>query len=200
MKPTSDAWSALQAPGVSATNPIPITAIAYADTEAFGEAVVGFHIGAALPDVCFKCASATARRTELRFRAEPGLLATLDAAAAGRAIGSRKGVLRVPHCDACHREIRAGAWKRMFARIAFMMVLVCGVVAASLIGPTAGAVTALVFFASSLVLRFWAWRHMRRSRIVIDRIDTDGFVRIVGVHPMAAEAVCGRCDPSRAAP
>jgi hypothetical protein len=83
---SKDAWSSLQAQGVSASDaPPPGASIVYTDVGAYGRQIVGFQLGLDLPDMCFKCAKSPAEtRVGLRITAQRDLVWRLAAAGGGR--------------------------------------------------------------------------------------------------------------------
>lgn len=170
-------------------SPQPMGHLCYVDADA-----VGFDVRLALPPLCLRC-GATANLVTLRraLHLEAGLMTQLAMVVQGtsrrdlRLLPGERIELSLPICEGCLAGQRATARLRWIVRTSpawwFALVLAVHAVAPTLAGPIA-------FGLLPVIAALAVWSSVRRSRdLVIERVDTDGIVRLGRVHPDAAQAI-----------
>lgn len=181
----SDVWAKAQGSRAS----LPAGLLCYVDGDA-----VGFDVRLALPPVCLRCGGTSkleTRRHVVRLEAD---LATLLAMALQ---GSQRSDLRLqpgerlelvlPVCASCLADQRRTTALRWVLRTSFAwwlaLVLVTNAISPALGGPVA-------FGLLPVIALLAVWTYIRRGReLRLERIDSDGTVRLAGVHPDAAETI-----------
>jgi len=182
----ADVWATAQGKPTAR----PAGYLCYVDGDA-----VGFDARLALPRICLRCGGVgnlQARRRVVRLESD---LATRLAMALQ---GVERSDLRVrpgdrlelvlPVCAACVAAQRLTSTLRWIVRTApawwLALVLVAAAVSSSLGGPLAVGLIPVI-----ALLALWAYVRRGRTDLVLERIDSDGTVRLRGVHPDAAEAI-----------
>ena len=193
MATQDDPWSALQKPGSEAMDAQQARiAPAYATSDDRGNSVVGFDLAMSLPAVCVKCGSSSDTSVLMPIKIEIDLSTTVlmapDGAELDGKLGPGKFPLRLPYCNQCvHR--RQQAIKLRQAKMVSPVVLVVALVAAAAIHQSLIGVVLLASLIIGPALWFASMRWWSASMVEIDRLDSDGFIRLIGVHPDAGEAI-----------
>jgi hypothetical protein len=194
MSTPDDPWSALQKPGSEVTDQHrQRIAPAYATFDDRNRPVVGFDVAMKLPAVCVKCGTATDTELVLPIRIEDDLLGQmivdrLEGPVRNERMQPGKFLLGLPYCTQCmsRKKLAIALRAALYAApLFFLLVLVAAVlIHQSLTGPVLIATLvlwpALVFFSKKM------WK---TGMVDIGQLDSDGFIRITGVHPDAGEAI-----------
>jgi hypothetical protein len=192
MATPQDPWSALQASGDAATNAPTGIAPAYATFDDRNQPVVGFDLAMKLPPLCVKCGGAAETEEVMPYRVDRALFAGLAAgpneAARTEAVRPGRLRLRLPYCTACAKKKKLAIGLRTAKYTAPLSALILVVIAIliheSLVGPTLLALLVLV-----PALFIFAGRMWSAGMVDVDRLDSEGFIRLVGVHPEVGEAI-----------
>ena len=158
----TDPWSALQAPGVAADDAAPAGAvIAYEDGD-----VVGMPIHQQLPTLCAKCGAEGDHPTrDITFKASLA--------------GRQSLTLGFPMCPACAAQ-RTRAWWWLGLWLSTPLWLVAGALIGGVVADALVPAALLGAFAGTFLIPLVV---LRRVQLAVDRVDSDGFVRIRGLHP-----------------
>jgi hypothetical protein len=193
MAASDNPWSALQGPGAEASDQQQDgIAPAYATYNDRNQPVVGYDLAMKLPPLCVKCGAATDTELVLPIRVKQDVLGQIVDRFEGteRHDKLRPGrfLLRLPYCTPCTRQQKRAITLRV-ARYAAPLVLLiligmAAVIHPSLVGPALIGSLVLMPVLSILAVRAW-----KDGMIDIDQVDSDGFIRIIGVHPEASEAI-----------
>jgi hypothetical protein len=188
-----DPWSALQKPGSEAMDEQQARiAPAYATRDDRGYSIAGFDLAMTLPPVCVKCGGASHSRVlmpiQIKMDFATAVITAPDGAELEDKIGPGEYPLRLPYCERCaHR--RQLAIKLRWAKLAFPLVFVAAFVAAAVLSDSLIGLVVLLAFVGGIAL--WAVSGVvwKKSMVRLERLDSDGFIRLQGVHPDAGEAI-----------
>lgn len=188
-----DPWSALQKPGSEAMDEQQARiAPAYATRDDRGYSIAGFDLAMSLPAVCVKCGVPSATRVlmpiQIKMDFATAVITAPDGAEFEEKIGPGEYPLRLPYCERCARR-RQLAIKLHWAKLAAPLVFVTACVAAAVLYDSLIDLVVLVGFVGGIAL--WAVSHdvWSKSMVRLERLDSDGFIRLQGVHPNAGEAI-----------
>lgn len=188
-----DPWSALQKPGSEAMDEQQARiAPAYATRDDRGNSVAGFDLAMSLPDVCVKCGGTSATRVlmpiQIKMDFATAVITAPDGAEFDDKIGPGEYPLRLPYCERCERK-RQLAIKLRWAKLASPLVFVAAFVAAAVLHDRLLGLVLLMTFVGGIALWVASYIVSSRSEVELERLDSDGFIRLARVHPVAGDAI-----------
>jgi hypothetical protein len=193
MATPDDPWSALQDPRAEATDQQQDgIAPAYATFDDRNHPVVGYDLAMKLPPMCVKCGAATDTEIVLPIRVKQDVLGQIldrfEGTARHDKIRPGRFPLRLPYCTTCTRRQKQAITLRVARYVAPLVLLIligtAAVIHQSLVGPALIGSLVLMPVLSIFALRAW-----KDGMVDIDQVDSDGFIRITGVHPETSEAI-----------
>jgi hypothetical protein len=193
MAAPDDPPSALQGPSAEAADQQQDSiAPAYATFDDRNQPVVGYDLAMKLPPICVKCGTATDTEIVLPIRVKQDVLGQildrLEGAERHDKLRSGRFALRLPYCTSCARRQKRAISLRVARYVAplalLLLVGLAAVIHPSLVGPAL--IGSLVLMP---VLSIFAVRAWKDGMVDMDQVDSDGFIRLIGVHPGASEAI-----------
>jgi hypothetical protein len=193
MAAPDDPRSALQGPSAEAADQQQNSiAPAYATFNDRNQPVVGYDLAMKLPPICVKCGKAADTEIVLPVRVKQDVLGQILDRFAGAErhdkIGPGRFPLRLPYCTPCTRRQKRALTLRVARYVAPLVLLIligtAAVIHQSLVGPAL--IGSLVLMP---VLSLFAVRAWKDGMVDMDQVDSDGYIRLIGVHPEASEAI-----------